>query len=129
CSPGSAWAKGEMALPPGWRFASDGLRVYVAGLGSGKIGIFAPAGLEAGTINASSKTLVNVGGGPSGLALDEAHNRLYVMNRFSHDISIVSNASNPATAVETAVVPLPFDPEPPEVRDGRPFLYDARTTS
>ena len=77
----------------------------------------------------STKTLVEVGGGPSGLALDEARNRLYVMNRFTHDISIVSNASTPATAIETAVVPLRFNPEPAIVRDGRPFLYDARNTS
>ena len=72
---------------------------------------------------------MEVGGGPSGLALDEARDRLYVMNRFTHDISIVSNASNPATAIETAVVPLRFDPAPAIVRDGRPFLYDARNTS
>src|SRR5262249_24291744 len=55
---------------------------------------------------------IDVGVGPSGLALDEARDRLYVMNRFTHDISIVSNASNPSTAVETAVVPLWFDPRP-----------------
>ena len=110
-------------------FSSDGQRVYVAGLGSGRVGIFDASALEAGTIDATTKHLVDVGGGPSGLALDEARNRLYVMNRFSHDISIVSNASNPSAAVETAVVPLGFDPEPPAVRDGRPFLYDARDTS
>src|SRR5262249_60864697 len=110
-------------------FSSNGQRVYVAGFGSGKVGVFDAAALEAGTIGAGTKTLVNVGGGPSGLALDEAHDRLYVMNRFSHDISIVSNASNPAPATETAVVPLRFDPEPPAVRDGRPVLYDARPTS
>jgi sugar lactone lactonase YvrE len=129
CTPPASEAEASIAFPTDLAFSSDGHRVYVAGLGSGKIGIFDTAGLEAGTINASTKTLVAVGGGPSGLALDEAHNRLYVMNRFTHDISIVSNASNPATAAETAVVPLRFDPEPPEVRDGRPFLYDARTTS
>src|SRR5262249_23190323 len=68
-------------------------------------------------------------GGRGGRPPDKPPARLYVMNRFTHDISIVSNASNPAAAVETAVVPLRFDPEPAAVRDGRPFLYDARTTS
>src|SRR5262249_36438560 len=68
-------------------------------------------------------------GGRGGRPPDKPPARLYVMNRFTHDISIVSNASNPSTAAETAVVPLPFDPEPAAVRDGRPFLYDARDTS
>ncbi len=129
CTPPASEAEASLAFPTDLVFSSDGNRVYVAGLGSGKVGIFDAAALEAGTIGAGTKTLVDVGGGPSGLALDESHDRLYVMNRFTHDISIVSSASNPAAAVETAVVPLRFDPEPAVVRDGRPFLYDARTTS
>ncbi|HEV7731693.1 MAG TPA: hypothetical protein VGR62_06000 [Candidatus Binatia bacterium] len=119
----------SLAFPTDMVFSSNGQRVYVAGLGSGKVGIFDAAGLEAGTINASTKTLVGVGGGPSGLALDEARNRLYVMNRFDHDISIVSNANNPATAFESSVVPLRYDPSPAIVQEGRQFLYDARNTS
>jgi hypothetical protein len=89
-----------------------------------------PDGSKLFTVNTPDNRLeIDVGVGPSGLALDEARDRLYVMNRFTHDISIVSNASNPSTAVETAVVPLRFDPEPAVVRDGRPFLYDRRDTS
>jgi len=129
CVPPPAEADASLAFPMDLVFSSDGQRVYVAGFGSGRVGIFDANALEAGTINATTKHLVDVGGGPSGLALDEARDRLYVMNRFTHDISIVSNASNPSTAVETAVVPLRFDPEPAAVRDGRPFLYDARDTS
>jgi len=129
CVPPASEAEASIAFPTDLVFSSDGLRVYVAGLGSARVGIFDANALEAGTIDATTKHLVDVGGGPSGLALDEARNRLYVMNRFSHDISIVSNANNPSTAAETAVVPLRFDPEPAAVRDGRPFLYDARDTS
>jgi sugar lactone lactonase YvrE len=129
CVPGAAEREASLAFPMDMVFSSNGQRLYVAGFGSGKVGIFDAAALEAGTINASTKTLVEVGGGPSGLALDEARDRLYVMNRFTHDISIVSNASNPVSAIETAVVPLRFNPEPAVVRDGRPFLYDARATS
>ncbi len=129
CIPSAAEREASLAFPMDMVFSSNGARLYVVGFGSGKVGIFDAAALEAGTINASTKTLVEVGGGPSGLALDEARNRLYVMNRFTHDISIVSNASTPASAIETAVVPLRFNPEPAVVRDGRPFLYDARNTS
>jgi hypothetical protein len=129
CIPSASEREASLAFPMDMVFSSNGQRLYVAGFGSGKVGIFDAAALEAGTINASTKTLVEVGGGPSGLALDEARNRLYVMNRFTHDISIVSNADNPATAIETAIVPLRYDPEPATVRDGRSFLYDARNTS
>jgi sugar lactone lactonase YvrE len=129
CLPPASEREASLAFPTDMVFSSDGQRLYVAGLGSGKVGIFDAASLEAGVIDASTRTLVEVGGGPSGLALDETHDRLYVMNRFTHDISVVSNASTPAAAIETAVVPLRFDPEPAIVRDGRAFLYDARTTS
>jgi hypothetical protein len=129
CVPSAAEREASLAFPMDMVFSSNGARLYVVGFGSGKVGILDAAALEAGTINSGTKTLVEVGGGPSGLALDEAHNRLYVMNRFTHDISIVSNASTPASAIETAVVPLRFNPEPAIVRDGRPFLYDARNTS
>jgi sugar lactone lactonase YvrE len=129
CVPSAAEREASLAFPMDMVFSSDGQRLYVVGFGSGKVGIFDAPALEAGTIDASTKVLVEVGGGPSGLALDEARDRLYVMNRFTHDISIVSNAGTPASAIETAVVPLRFTPEPAIVRDGRPFLYDARNTS
>jgi hypothetical protein len=129
CIPSAAEREASLAFPMDLTFSSNGQRLYVVGFGSGKVGIFDAAALEAGTINASTKTLVEVGGGPSGLALDEARDRLYVMNRFTHDISIVGNASTPASAAEIATVPLRFDPEPAVVRDGRHFLYDARNTS
>jgi WD40 repeat protein len=60
----------SLAFPMDMVFSSDGSRLYVVGFGSGKVGIFDAAALEAGTINTSTKHLVEVGGGPSGLALD-----------------------------------------------------------
>ena len=129
CVPSVAEREASLAFPMDLTFSSNGQRLYVVGFGSDKVGIFDAAALEAGTINAATKTLVEVGGGPSGLALDETRNRLYVMNRFTHDISIVGNASTPATATEIAAVPLRFNPEPAVVQDGRRFLYDARATS
>jgi len=115
-----------LAFPTDMVFSPDGQRVYVAGLGSGKVGIYDTDDLESGIV---TDTLVPVGQGPSGVALDVANDRLYVMNRISHDISIVSNAATPAAAAETSVVALRFDPSPPEARDGRRFLYDAFDTS
>ena len=129
CTPPVSEVEASLAFPMDMTFSSNGARLYVVGFGSEKVAIFDAAALEAGTINAGTKTLVEVGEGPSGLVLDEPRNRLYVMNRIEHSISIVSNASNPATAIETAVVALRYDPSPAAARVGRRFLYDARSTS
>ena len=72
---------------------------------------------------------IDVGGGPSGVALDESRDRLYVMNLFDQTISIIGNADNPSLRAVTTTVPLRYDPEPQAMRDARRFLYDARTTS
>ena len=126
-SPGfPAEADQSLAFPVSLAVSGDGATVYVAAFGSGKVGILDASDLEAGTV---TEQQVDVGLGPSGLALDEARNRLYVMNRIDHTISVVSNLNDPMTRGESAVVPLRYNPEPPAVRDGRRFLYDARTTS
>ena len=113
----------SLGLPVDLTFSADGERLYVAGLGSGRVGIFSAADLEAGQ---ATRTLVKVGAGPIGLALDEARDRLYVLNRFEQSVSIVTGASDPVRAREAASVSLRFDPSPPEVLRGRRFLYDAR---
>jgi hypothetical protein len=64
------------------------------------------------------------GGGPSGLVLDEAHGRLYVLTRFNNSVAIVNTISRQ----EIASLPM-FNPEPAQVVNGRRFLYDARLTS
>jgi 6-phosphogluconolactonase (cycloisomerase 2 family) len=116
----------SVAFPTDLVFSSDGATLYVAALGSGKVAVYDAAQLEAGIVTVDQ---VEVGGGPSGLALDEVNDRLYVMNRFDHTLSIVTDASNPALRAATETVSLRYDPSPPAVRNGRRFLYDARTTS
>jgi len=126
CTPPQAERDASLAFPTDLVFSGDGSRVYVAGLGSAKVGIFDAGDLESGVV---TRTLVPVGTGPSGVALDEVRDQLYVMNRIDHTISIVSGASTPGSAAETVVVPLRFDPSPPAAVDGRRFLYDALDTS
>src|SRR5262249_16486021 len=74
-----------LAFPTGMAFSPSGLTLYVAAFGSRKVGIIDTTNLEAGSLVASQ---VEVGGGPTGLALDAAHDRLYVLNRFDETISI-----------------------------------------
>ncbi len=67
---------------------------------------------------------IELGEGPTGMALDEGRNRLYVYNRFDGSISTV----DVTTGVVASTLPL-FDPTPTIIRNGRPFLYDTQMTS
>jgi DNA-binding beta-propeller fold protein YncE len=107
-------------------FSGDGATLFAAALGSNQVAVFDAAALEAGTV---TRDLVDVGAGPSGVALDEAQDRLYVLNHFDHSISIVTDASDPLLRAESATVSLGYDPTPAVIREGRPFLYDARSSS
>jgi DNA-binding beta-propeller fold protein YncE len=101
----------------------DGKKLYVAAFGSSKVGVLDTAALEANTFNpttASANYITVSGGGPSGLALDETRNRLYVLTRFDNAVKVI----NLATKAEVATLPL-FNPEPAHVVSGRPLLYDA----
>jgi len=115
----------SLATPTGLAVSSNGATLYVAAFGSDKVGVFATSQLEADTFTPSPTAHWPVsGGGPSGLVLDEARGRLYVLTRFDNAISILDTTSG----MESAHVPF-YNPEPATVVDGRPFLYDARFTS
>jgi DNA-binding beta-propeller fold protein YncE len=117
----------SLAFPMDMVFSSDvgNQTLFATAFGSGVIAAIDADALESGTVTAQH---VAVGQGPSGIVLDPSNDRLYVMNRIDHTISVVSNASGPSRA-QSAVVPLRFDPSPPAARDGRRFLYDAHGTS
>ena len=91
--------------------ATDGT-LYVAATGANKVGVLNAAG--------SVRARIGVGQGPTGLALDESHARLYVLNRFDETVSVVDTSAR----TELTRVPLGFNPEPAAVRDGRRFLYN-----
>jgi len=115
----------SLATPLGLAVSADGATLYVAAFGSSKVGVFDTAALESDTFVPDAADHIAVsGGGPTGLVLDEAHGRLYVMTRFDNSISVVDTA----TRLETAHLPV-FSPEPASVRNGRPVLYDAQLTS
>src|SRR5213594_237938 len=116
----------SLAFPMDMAFSADGQTLFVVAFGSAKVGALRAEDLEAGVITAAQ---LPVGAGPSGIVLDAARDRLYVMNRIDGTISIVANASNAATRAVTGTVPLRFDPSPPAARTGRIFLYDARRSA
>ncbi|MEM7235486.1 MAG: hypothetical protein AAF517_25155, partial [Planctomycetota bacterium] len=93
----------SLAFPTDMVFTADGSKLFVAAFGSKKVGV----------LDADGQVLqqIDVGGGPSGVALDSEESRLFVMNRFDHSISIVDVESG----AQTGVVPLRYNPEPGEV--------------
>ncbi len=106
----------SLAFPTDLTFSSDGNSLYVAALGSSKVAIL--------NSDAQLVSQIKVSPGPSGLALDESGNRLFVMSRFDHKIDVID--------VETksllGFVPLRFNPEPEHVQKGRPILYNAENS-
>jgi len=118
-------AEKSLATPVEMAVTTNGATLYVAAFSSSKVGVFSTAALENDSFVPSAASHVELsGGGPSGLVLDEARGRLYVLTRFDNALSVVDTSST------TEIAHLPFyNPEPAKVKDGRPFLYDARATS
>ena len=114
----------SLATPLDMAVSSSGETLYVAAFGSSKVGVFDTAALRTNTFDPrtiSASYIPVSGGGPSGLVLDEARGRLYVMTRFDNAVKVVDLASRSEVAAAT----LP-NPEPASVVAGRPMLYDAR---
>lgn len=115
----------SLATPLGMAVSSDGSTLYVAAFGSAKIAVFSTASLADDSFQPDAATHISLaGGGPTGLLLDETHHRLYVLTRFDNAVASIDLA----TRTELQRLPL-YNPEPPSIVDGRPFLYDATLTS
>jgi DNA-binding beta-propeller fold protein YncE/mono/diheme cytochrome c family protein len=115
----------SLATPTGMAVTADGETLYVAAFGSAKIGVFSTAALEDDSFVPDAASHIALeGGGPTGLVLDEARDRLYAFTRFDDAVSVVRLS----TAEEIAHVSL-HSPEPRDVVAGRALLYDASHTS
>jgi YVTN family beta-propeller protein len=115
----------SVAFPMGMAVSQNGQNLYVAAFGSDKVAIYNTAALESNSFVPNNADQVTVsGGGPSGLVLDEANGRLYVMTRFDDSISIIDTAARR----EVGHVAM-YNPEPASVRLGRRYQYNAALTS
>ncbi|HWN97407.1 MAG TPA: hypothetical protein VNT99_20415 [Methylomirabilota bacterium] len=103
--------------PRGIEWNAAGTRAYITGMGSRNLIIVDASGER---VNAQP---IELGEGPTGLALDEPRGRLYVWNRFSSSIAVVD------TETDSVVTNVPvFDPTPDIVRKGRRHLFDTRNS-
>lgn len=96
-----------------------GTRGYVTGMGSNNLVVIDATGARAGLTST-----IEVGEGPTGVALDESNNRLYVLNRFEASLSVIDTVSES----EVTRVSL-FDPTPSAIKIGRKHLYDTHKNS
>ena len=109
----------EMAITP------DGGTMYVAAMGSNKLGRFSTSALEGNSFTPSASSHVTLTGGlPTGVVLDPTRNLAFVTTRGDNGISVVNTQS----FTEAGHVTM-FNPEPAVVKAGRKFLYDAVLTS
>ncbi|MBL7646553.1 MAG: YncE family protein [Candidatus Hydrogenedentes bacterium] len=105
--------------PRGIVWNSAGTTAYVTGMGSNNLVVINTQGVRAGQADT-----IELGEGPTGLALDEERQQLYVWNRFAASLSVISTES------ETELSRLSvFDPTPAAIRTGRKHLYDTHKTS
>ena len=103
--PGDEGAQPRHAARHGDR-RGDGSTLWVAAFGSSAIGVFDTAALEQDTFVPDAADHIAVsGGGPTGLALDEAHGRLYVLTRFDNAVKVVDTAARREIAAHSAAHP------------------------
>jgi len=126
-TPTGSQADRELSLSTllGMAISQDGRQLYVSGFGSGKVGAFDTTELGDDTFFPDAQNQIELSaGGPSGIVLDEANDRAFVLTRFDNGISTINLITNQEIAHTTM-----FNPEPEAVTAGRKFLYDARETS
>ncbi len=100
---------------------------YLTAIGSRKLFRVDGSCLSGSCIFGANRALpdaVVVGEGPTGVALHEALNRLYVLDRFSNSVAVV-DAGALTKIGEVAL----HDPSSSTIRDGRRLLYDGIDTS
>lgn len=115
----------SLSMPVGLEFTADGKTLYVTAKGSDKIAVINTSKLDKGRYRPSTRHHIELpGGGPAGMVLDEARERLYVVTRFDNALAVVdTDAGNVVQSI-----PL-FNPEPENVTAGRKFFYNAFLTS
>jgi YVTN family beta-propeller protein len=102
--------------PRGIVWNASGTSAYVTGMGSNNVVVLNGTG--------SAVARIDVGEGPTGVKLDEARGKLYVLNKFEGSLSVVSLRHQR----ETARLPF-FDPTPTVIKAGRKHLYDTQKSS
>ncbi len=115
-----------LAQPAALVFSGDGKTLWTAAFASDRIARVNPADasvLARVDLRTGADSSASAMRGPRGLALDEASHRLFVLNKLSHTLSVVSTET---LAVSHEIPISALNPTPPSVKAGRGYLFDAR---
>ena len=94
-------------------------RGYVSGMGSNNV-----LPLTNASTRTSTGATIDVGEGPTGLALNPAQTHLYVLNKFASSISTIDTATD--AVINTINF---FDPSPQAIKAGRKHFYNTHKNS
>ncbi len=117
-----------LAQPTALAFDPRGEFMWVAAFGTDRVAKVSTSGNVLATVEVAqaSGQGSNVDPvhkrGPRGLALNSAQSTLYVLNRITNSISIVSTSQ----LTQLSEISIGFNPTPAAIQQGRGFLYDAK---
>lgn len=97
-------------------FNVDGSERYIVGMGSDNVIVSDANGTRLG--------IIEVGSGPTGIAVDNDSGLGYVLNRFAGSVSVI-NLSSREEASETVF----YDPTPARINEGRTFVFNTHVSS
>jgi YVTN family beta-propeller protein len=121
-TPGTqAEADSALGTPTAVAYSANGLRAYVTALADDKIGVLNPYGGGVSTVLARVRCVA----GPTGLVVDDAHTRLFVVGRYHEQLQTLSTADFHQIALQQ----IGFDPTPDAIVNGRKFFYGGFTSS
>jgi YVTN family beta-propeller protein len=106
-----------LGIPTGVAWAAGGQRFYVTSLASDRLGVFDPAA-------PAPLARVATVAGPTGVLVDGARGRIYVLGRFRNQLQTLSAS----TLASLAVASIGFEPTPAEIVNGRKFFYGGFTS-
>jgi DNA-binding beta-propeller fold protein YncE len=125
--PNATARSSALAQPTDIVFEPSGTHAWVAAFGTDRVARIDANGAVVSRVEVGPSTGATFNPrtkrGPRGLALHGASGTLYVVNRISNTLSVVSTGS--ASVVSELSVGS-FDPTPSVIRQGRGFLYDAK---
>ncbi len=104
--------------PRGIAWRADGSKAYVTGMGSNNLITINVGGAR------TAAQPIPVGEGPTGVVIDEARGRAYVINKFGASVSTIDMSTDKEVA-RTGF----FDPTPQVIKTGRKHLYNTHLGS
>lgn len=118
-----------LAEPTAVVFDGTGQNMWIAAFGTdrvAKVGVNGVVSVRIDTNPNETGSTVNAAAkkGPRGLAINNSTRMLYILNRLTNDLTVVSTSSNQVVA--PSIPTGTHDPTPAAVKQGRGFLYDAK---